>query len=61
MDILDSSNAKRRLNKICQFIRIAKHSRDIRNYNGLKCILSGLQSSAIHRLDRTWSVSDKSR
>eukprot|EP00158_Paraphelidium_tribonemae_P007755 Partr_v1_DN28351_c1_g1_i3_m79715 putative guanine nucleotide exchange factor len=36
-------------------IRIGKHLKDLNNYNGLMALISGLNSSAVRRLQKTWA------
>eukprot|EP01102_Stenamoeba_stenopodia_P019992 TRINITY_DN765_c0_g1_i2.p1 TRINITY_DN765_c0_g1~~TRINITY_DN765_c0_g1_i2.p1 ORF type:complete len:733 (-),score=247.38 TRINITY_DN765_c0_g1_i2:175-2373(-) len=52
-------NIHRRLWSLERFITIAKHLRELHNYNAVQEILSGLHSSATHRLKKTWDAVNK--
>ncbi|KAJ3120537.1 hypothetical protein HK098_004541 [Nowakowskiella sp. JEL0407] len=55
-EILDACVLKRRFQKICHFIGVAKHSYELRDFHGLRSIIAGLQSTPVHRLERTWAM-----
>eukprot|EP00126_Sphaerothecum_destruens_P000576 Sdes_comp10707_c0_seq2m2394 len=40
---------------IARFVQIAERLREYNNFNSLKAVLSGLQSTPIFRLHKTWS------
>eukprot|EP00026_Physarum_polycephalum_P003142 Phypoly_transcript_03151.p1 GENE.Phypoly_transcript_03151~~Phypoly_transcript_03151.p1 ORF type:complete len:727 (+),score=161.57 Phypoly_transcript_03151:83-2263(+) len=53
-EILRSDKLVDRILKVKKFLNIAKHCRDIENFNGVMEILAGLQNAAVHRLKKTW-------
>ncbi|KAJ3029651.1 hypothetical protein HDV00_009467 [Rhizophlyctis rosea] len=55
-EILDSPKIKRRFQLICYFISVAKYCHDFNNFNGLRSVAAGLQSTPVHRLERTWAM-----
>jgi hypothetical protein len=55
-EILKSDKLADRVLKVKRFLNIAKHCRDIENFNGVMEILAGLQNASIHRLKKTWDV-----
>lgn len=56
--ILFSDSAARRARIIARFILIAKQIRALNDYNALAAILSGLNSTAIRRLEASWTLVD---
>eukprot|EP01130_Rhizamoeba_saxonica_P014731 TRINITY_DN6464_c0_g1_i1.p1 TRINITY_DN6464_c0_g1~~TRINITY_DN6464_c0_g1_i1.p1 ORF type:complete len:1172 (+),score=302.35 TRINITY_DN6464_c0_g1_i1:87-3518(+) len=54
-EILKPSDMHTQVQMITHFIRIARELNDLRNYSGLMCILTALQSAAIERLSEAWS------
>jgi methionine synthase II (cobalamin-independent) len=50
-------NVKSRAVIVERFIMLAQHLEKMNNFNGVKEILAGLQSSSVHRLKRTREVS----
>ncbi|KAJ6249910.1 ras guanine nucleotide exchange factor i-related [Anaeramoeba flamelloides] len=52
--ILKGERVKERGKSLRWFINIASHCRKLNNFNGLMAILSGLGSSAVHRLKHTF-------
>ncbi|KAH8665480.1 putative cell division control protein 25 [Ilyonectria robusta] len=54
--ILDHQTARKRAAAIEHWISIAQESSNLRNYDGLTALLSGIGHSAIVRLRRTWSL-----
>jgi hypothetical protein len=57
MEVLYAPTQEIRINRLSQFIRVAKKLYDYNNLHSLLAILSGLQSAPIYRLKRTWKVS----
>ena len=55
-EIVKSEKIGDRVLKVKKFLNIAKHCRDISNFNGVMEILAGLQNAAIHRMKKTWDV-----
>lgn len=54
--IVSSDRIKRRFSLVCHFISVAKYCSDLNNYNGVRAITAGLQSTPVHRLERTWAM-----
>ena len=54
--ILDAKQIKRRFHLLCYFIRVCSNLLDLNNFDGLRGVMAGLQSTPIHRLERTWAV-----
>ncbi|KAJ3296472.1 RasGEF [Borealophlyctis nickersoniae] len=52
-EILDASKIKRRFQLICHFIAVAKEYND---FDGLRSIIAAMQSTPVHRLERTWAM-----
>lgn len=52
-EILEQSSLKNRVIVFEKFIQIAYHSDKLNNFNAVKEILAGLQSSSVHRLKKT--------
>lgn len=50
---LERSVAKR-AKTVKKFIKIARHCRDLRNFNSMFAIVSGLEKPAVRRLSHTW-------
>lgn len=50
---LERSVAKR-VKIVKKFIKIARHCRDLRNFNSMFAIVSGLEKPAVRRLTHTW-------
>ena len=44
---------------ISRWIEVAQQCRLVKNFSSLKAILSGLQSSAVYRLRRSWEAVPK--
>nr|KAJ3421634.1 RasGEF [Polyrhizophydium stewartii] len=66
--ILDAKAAKRRFQLICFFIRVAKvgkrggiHCLDFNNFDSVRSVVAGLQSTPVHRLERTQMVGRRER
>lgn len=55
-EILKKKSVKDRAVILNRFIIIAEESRAMRNFNSVMAILSGLQSTPIYRLQKTWNV-----
>ena len=53
--ILEDPDFKGRGSKISRWIDIAGECRAIKNFSSLTAVISGLQSSAVFRLKRSWS------
>ncbi|KAI8922679.1 hypothetical protein BC831DRAFT_506487 [Entophlyctis helioformis] len=54
--ILDAKAAKRRFQLICYYIRVAKYCLDYNNFDSVRSVVAGLQSTPVHRLERTWAM-----
>ncbi|KAJ3318360.1 RasGEF [Boothiomyces sp. JEL0866] len=54
--VLEASKIQTRIQIIGYFIWVAQHCRNYDNYDCVKSIISGLQSTPIHRLSRTWEM-----
>jgi hypothetical protein len=50
---LEKSVAKR-VKIVKKFIKIARHCRDLRNFNSMFAIVSGLEKPSVRRLAHTW-------
>jgi son of sevenless-like protein len=48
-----------RVRAVCKVIKVAKRSYDLHNYNAVFSVMSGLNSSPIHRLRQTWDALPK--
>ncbi|KAJ3044144.1 hypothetical protein HK097_001581 [Rhizophlyctis rosea] len=55
-EILNADKIKRRFQLICYFISVAKYCHNYNNFNGLRSVAAGLQSTPVHRLERTWAM-----
>ena len=53
-EVCSEHNLMRRQKVIKQFIKIARHCRECRNFNSMFNILSGLRYGAVSRLRQTW-------
>jgi son of sevenless-like protein len=53
-EILSEETHQQRAKVISAYIQIASKCYCLKNYNSLKAILAGLQSTPVHRLKRTW-------
>ncbi|KAH6577262.1 hypothetical protein BASA61_003678 [Batrachochytrium salamandrivorans] len=54
--ILEAKSPKRRFQLICYFIRVAKGCLDCNNFDSVRSIVAGLQSTPVYRLERTWAM-----
>ena len=55
-EVLETTQTTVRIQKISRFIDIAKQLVEINDLNGAKTIVSGLDHSPVHRLEKTWAV-----
>lgn len=55
-EIVEGTTVKIRAAYIKQFITIAAHLRTLNNFDGLKSVVCGLQSSAVRRLRKSWDI-----
>eukprot|EP01119_Soliformovum_irregulare_P004557 TRINITY_DN1560_c0_g1_i1.p1 TRINITY_DN1560_c0_g1~~TRINITY_DN1560_c0_g1_i1.p1 ORF type:complete len:1166 (+),score=383.87 TRINITY_DN1560_c0_g1_i1:136-3633(+) len=53
-EILNTDKLKNRAAVLKMMIQIAKKSYKLNNFNGVFTVMSGLESSAVHRLKKTW-------
>jgi hypothetical protein len=53
-EIVTKERLEARVRSICKFIKIAKRSLDINNYNAMVSIMSALASNPVYRLRNTW-------
>ncbi|CAG5094555.1 Oidioi.mRNA.OKI2018_I69.XSR.g13661.t3.cds [Oikopleura dioica] len=61
-EVLQETNLHRRANSLKQFIQTCIHLKELKNYNSLFAIISGLDHTAVARLKQTWTaVSPKNR
>eukprot|EP01103_Thecamoeba_quadrilineata_P003596 TRINITY_DN13356_c0_g1_i1.p1 TRINITY_DN13356_c0_g1~~TRINITY_DN13356_c0_g1_i1.p1 ORF type:complete len:791 (-),score=164.51 TRINITY_DN13356_c0_g1_i1:68-2440(-) len=60
-EIVYCDSLKTRKSLIQFFISVAEKCRQLRNYNAVMEIVSGLQISAVHRLKRTWEIISKKK
>ncbi len=56
--IVTTENLKSRTEAVVKFIEVAERLRAMNNFNGIMEILAGLRSAAVHRLKKTWEVSN---
>ena len=56
--ILRKPELKKRSQTIAYFIKVAERCRTLNNFSSMTAIISGLYSSSIHRLKKTWEVTD---
>ncbi|KAK5673345.1 hypothetical protein QVD99_000796 [Batrachochytrium dendrobatidis] len=54
--ILKAKTSKERFQLICYFIRVSKGCLDCNNFDSVRSIVAGLQSTPVHRLERTWAM-----
>ncbi|XP_073823348.1 PDZ domain-containing guanine nucleotide exchange factor isoform X2 [Musca autumnalis] len=53
-EICSEHNIVRRMKIVKQFIKIARHCKECRNFNSMFAIISGLGHAAVYRLRQTW-------
>ncbi|KAE9554687.1 hypothetical protein FO519_002097 [Halicephalobus sp. NKZ332] len=53
-EICNEKNLSKRVKLIKKFIKIARHCRDLRNFNSMFAIISGLEKPAVRRLAHSW-------
>ncbi|GAB0092081.1 rap guanine nucleotide exchange factor 2 [Sergentomyia squamirostris] len=53
-EICSESNIVRRMKIIKQFVKVARHCKECRNFNSMFAIVSGLGHAAVSRLRATW-------
>lgn len=53
-EICGEHNIVRRMKIVKQFIKIARHCKECRNFNSMFAIISGLGHAAVYRLRQTW-------
>ncbi|KAJ3097777.1 RasGEF [Phlyctochytrium planicorne] len=58
-EILNSNEIKQRCGAISHFIAVLKSLLDLNNFNGVRSVLAGLQSTPVFRLTRTWECLGK--
>lgn len=56
--ILRKPELKKRSQTIAYFIKVAERCRTLNNFSSMTAIVSGLYSSSIHRLKKTWEITD---
>lgn len=52
--VLEQKSLSSRVTVIESLLKVANYCREMNNFNGIMEILSGLHSSAVHRLKKTW-------
>jgi hypothetical protein len=57
--ILSQSTPKRRASVIAKFVRILRELRNLKNYNSMLGIMSGIQASPVQRLRKTLAIFQK--
>eukprot|EP01102_Stenamoeba_stenopodia_P020903 TRINITY_DN829_c0_g1_i6.p1 TRINITY_DN829_c0_g1~~TRINITY_DN829_c0_g1_i6.p1 ORF type:complete len:613 (+),score=53.27 TRINITY_DN829_c0_g1_i6:223-2061(+) len=55
-EIFSTPDPKNRVLLICRFIELARHLRDLNNFNGMMEIISALNSNFLQRLRQAWKV-----
>jgi hypothetical protein len=55
-DVVREENLDTRAKKIAKFIEVAQELRNLRNFNSLMAIVSGLSAYSVSRLRRTWEL-----
>ena len=55
-EIVQTYDLKERVALVTKFVKIAKECRMLNNFNAVMEIVSGLNSSPVHRLKKTWKV-----
>eukprot|EP00029_Vermamoeba_vermiformis_P013775 TRINITY_DN86_c0_g1_i2.p1 TRINITY_DN86_c0_g1~~TRINITY_DN86_c0_g1_i2.p1 ORF type:complete len:1492 (-),score=517.32 TRINITY_DN86_c0_g1_i2:58-4485(-) len=55
-DVVREENLDNRAKKITKFIEIAQELRNLRNFNSLMAIVSGLSAYSVSRLRKTWEL-----
>jgi Rap guanine nucleotide exchange factor 2 len=53
-EVCGERNLSKRVKLIKKFIKISRHCRDIRNFNSMFAIVSGLEKPAVRRLNHSW-------
>lgn len=53
-EICSEPNVNKRADLIKKFIKVAKICKDLKNYNSLMCIITGLTLTPVSRLKVTW-------
>lgn len=53
-EVLNESNLIRRVKLVKHFIKIARHCRELKNFNSMFAIVSGLDHTHVTRLHSTW-------
>lgn len=53
-EVCNEKNLSKRVKLIKKFIKIARHCRDLRNFNSMFAIISGLEKPAVRRLTHSW-------
>lgn len=53
-EVCGERNLSKRVKLIKKFIKISRHCRDIRNFNSMFAIVSGLEKPAVRRLAHSW-------
>uniref|UniRef100_A0A7E4ZSZ7 Rap guanine nucleotide exchange factor 2 n=1 Tax=Panagrellus redivivus TaxID=6233 RepID=A0A7E4ZSZ7_PANRE len=53
-EVCSEKNLAKRVKLIKKFIKVARHCRDLRNFNSMFAIVSGLEKPAVRRLAHSW-------
>ncbi|KIH56964.1 RasGEF domain protein [Ancylostoma duodenale] len=53
-EVCSERNVQKRAKLIKKFIKVARHCRELRNFNSMFAIMSGLDKPAVRRLHSTW-------
>ena len=53
-EIVGESKISKRIRMVRHFLNIAKHCREVQNFNSMFAIVSGLKHTAVSRLKQTW-------